>query len=85
MYIQINVLTLGGQFVSMCSSSSSFDKENTTNIVYKILFFMSGLVQKVLDTEMGDEVLYPPFSFVYDPAFTYCASSHCNVSESNFK
>ena len=46
---------------------------------------MSGLVQKVLDTEMGDEVLYPPFSFVYDPAFTYCASSHCNVSESNFK
>ena len=63
----------------MCSSSSSFDKENTTNIVYKILFFMSGLVQKVLDTEMGDEVLYPPFSFVYDPAFTYCASSHITV------
>ena len=36
---------------------------------------------------MGDEVLYPSFSFVYGPAFTYlCFFSHrCNASESNFK
>ena len=29
----------------------------------------------------------PPFSSVYDPAFTYLCiiSRHCNVSESNFK
>ena len=36
---------------------------------------------------MGDEVLSPPFSFVYCPAFTYLCiiSHHCNASESNFK
>ena len=33
---------------------------------------MSGLVEKVLDNEMGDEALPPPpFSYVYGPAFTY--------------
>ena len=70
------------QFVSMYSSSNLYDEYCLINVI-----FLSGLIYKVLDNEMGDEVLTPPFSFVFGPAFTYLyiISHYCNASESNFK
>ena len=69
----------------MDSSSSLFDMENT-KILSKNVIFLSDLVEKVLDKEMGDAVFIPPFSFVYGPAFIcLCIISHqCNASESIF-
>lgn len=44
--------------------------ENTTTLVFEItLVFLSGLVQNILNNEMGEEVT-PWDSFLYGPAFT---------------
>ena len=43
----------------MDSSSSLFDMENT-KILSKNVIFLSDLVEKVLDKEMGDAVFIPP-------------------------
>ena len=52
----------------------------------KKCYFIVSLGIKILDNEMGDEVL-SPFSFVYGPAFIYLCiiSHHCNACESNKK
>ena len=64
----------------MYSSTSSFDKENTTDIVLKNVNFLVRLGIKNIDNEMGDEVLSPPpfLSSVAQRSLT-CASSHITV------
>ena len=73
------------QFVSINSSSSSFDKENTTNIVKKMYFFYQTWYKKYLDNEMGDEVLSPLFFHLWPSVHLCIISHHYNASESYFK
>ena len=63
----------------MDSSSSLFDMENT-KILSKNVIFLSDLVEKVLDKEMGDAVFIPPhFLSSMDQRSSTCALSHINV------
>ena len=72
----------------MYFSFSSFDKENTSNIMSKKCPFSCQALYKrywIMKWNGRRGVITP--LFVYDPAFTYLRfiSHHCNASESNFK
>ena len=90
-YINNPCITLRRQFASMYySSSGSFDKENTTNIMSKkVSFSCQALYKKYCTMKWNGRrgVITPSLFFRLWRSVTYlCIISHnCNASESNFK